>query len=783
MEANSKLTGYINWVIRWRWFVLIGCLLIVILLAIGAKNLSLASNYRAFFSKDNPDLIAFDSLEKIYTQNDNVLIILRPKTGDVFNKKTLKAVYEITEESWQIPYSTRVDSLSNYQHTWADGDNLIVEDLLPTEEISDEDIQRAKNVSLNEPFLYGRIISHDSNSTGINVRIQLPGEKLDELPSVAAYSKKLRDKYTELYPDHEIKLVGIAMLNNAFAETPIKDMQFAMPLMFAVFVLALIGFLRSGLAAGATLLLVILSTLTALGVAGYLGTFLDPVSASAPIIILTLAVADSIHIIVTFFGALSEGKNRYKAIQDSFRVNAKPVFLTSITTAIGFLSLNFSDSPPFRLLGNITAFGVMVAWLYSITFLPALLAILPIKAPKYFGLMDVLTDKLSSFVTIHNNKIIVVLGSVVLLLMISIPTIKINDKYHEYFGKELDIRPAMEFSLENINGVYVSSFSLDSGETSGVSDPEYLTKVEEFTDWLRQRPEVSHVVSFSDTMKRLNMNMNGDDPSFYRIPENRELGAQYLLLYEMSLPYGLDINDQINIDKSSLRINVTFGDVDLNQMEKNSEDASIWLKENGTLSMKDTKASGPPLMFANITRRNLNGMILGTLVGFALISIILMIALKSIRVGLISLIPNMLPVMMAFGIWAILKGQVGFAVSVIASLSIGIIVDDTVHFLSKYHLARKELGLYKKQAINYAFKTVGAALLGSSIIISAGFAMLGFSTFRVTSYMGLLTSLAMICALIMDFLLLPAILLALDREKVESATESVQIKDQIYGGV
>ena len=783
MEGNSRLTRYINWIIRWRWFVLIGCLLVVMLLAIGTKNLSLASNYRTFFSKDNPDLIAFDSLEKIYTQNDNVLIILRPKTGDVFNKKTLKAVYEITEESWQIPYSTRVDSLSNYQHTWADGDNLIVQDLLPNEEISNEDIQRAKNVSLNEPLLYGRIISHDSNSTGINVRIQLPGEKLDELPSVAAYSKNLRDKYSELYPNHEIKLVGIAMLNNAFAETPIKDMQFAMPLMFAVFVLALIGFLRSGLAAGATLLLIILSTLTALGVAGYLGTFLDPVSASAPIIILTLAVADSIHIIVTFFGSLREGKNRYEAIQESFRVNAKPVFLTSITTAIGFLSLNFSDSPPFRLLGNITAFGVMVAWLYSITFLPSLLTILPIKAPKYFGLMDVLTDKLSGFVTTHNNKIIIVLGSVVLLLMISIPTIKINDKYHEYFAKSLDIRPAMEFSLKNINGVYVSSFSLDSGETSGVSDPVYMAKVEEFTDWLRRRPEVSHVVSFSDTMKRLNMNMNADDPSFYRIPENRELGAQYLLLYEMSLPYGLDINDQINIDKSSLRINVTFGDVDLNQMEKNSEEASIWLKENGTLSMKDAKASGPPLMFANITRRNLNSMILGTLAGFSMISIIMMIALKSVRMGLISLIPNILPVMMAFGIWAILKGQVGFAVSVIASLSIGIIVDDTVHFLSKYHLARKELGLYKKQAIEYAFKTVGAALLGSSIIISAGFAMLGFSTFRVTSYMGLLTSLAIICALIMDFLLLPAILLALDREKVESAAESVQIKDKIFGGV
>jgi len=787
MEKNTKLANYINWVIRWRWFVLVGSLLIAILLGSGAKNLGLSTDYRVFFSKDNPDLLAFDTLENIYTKNDNVLFLIRPKTGDVFNNNTLTAVYEITEEAWQIPYSTRVDSLSNYQHTWADGDNLVVENLLPDNEISKNEIERVREVSLNEPFLYGRIISEDSKTTGINVRIQLPGETSEEIPAVAAYSRNLRDKYIELYPDLEIKLVGISMLNNAFAETPIKDMQFVMPLMFGVFAFALVGFLRSGLASGVTFLLVILSTVTALGVAGFLGTFLDPVSSSTPYVILTLAVADSIHLLVTFFGALRSGKNRYEAIHESFSVNAKPVFLTSITTAIGFLSLNFSDSPPFRLLGNLTAFGVMVAWFYSMTFLPAALAILPIKAPKRTSFSNGVIDKLSNFVIAQHKKIVVVLGSVVLLLMITIPTMKVNDKYQEYFSKDLDIRNAMEFSLKNLNGVYVSSFSLDSGETNGVSDPEYLSKVEQFTNWLRQRNEVSHVVSFSDTMKRLNKNMNGDDPSFYRIPENQELGAQYLLLYEMSLPYGLDVNDQIDIDKSSLRIDVTYGDVDLNQIEQSAEDASIWLKENGTATMRNAKPAGVTLMFSNITRRNIDGMILGTIVGFGLISLILMIALKSFRMGVISLIPNILPVVMAFGVWAIIKGQVGFAVSIIASLSIGIIVDDTVHFLSKYNRARKELGFDTNKAIKYAFETVGSALIGTSFIIAAGFVMLGFSTFRVTAYMGLLTSLAIISALITDFFLLPSILLILDKEKVKEKVKSLpirtKIKDLIYGGV
>ncbi len=787
MDKNSKLASYINCVIRWRWVVLVGSLLIAILLGSGAKNLGLSTNYRVFFSKDNPDLLAFDSLENIYTKNDNVLFLIRPRSGDVFNNNTLAAVYEITEEAWQIPYSTRVDSLSNYQHTWADGDNLVVEDLIPDKEISTYHIERAREVSLNEPLLYGRIISKDSKTAGINVRIQLPGVTSEEIPAVADYSKKLRDKYIELYPDLEIKLAGISMLNNAFAETPLKDMQFVMPLMFGVFVFALLLFLRSGLASGTTLLLVVLSTVTALGTAGFIGAFLDPTSSSAPYVILTLAVADSIHILVTFFGAMRSGKNRYEAIHESFSLNAKPVLLTSITTAIGFLSLNFSDSPPFRLLGNITAFGVMVAWFFSMTFLPAALAILPIKAPKTISFSNGLTEKLSNLVIVQHKKIVVVLGSLVVLLMLTIPTMKINDKYHEYFSSDLDIRSAMEFSLKNLNGVYTSSFSLDSGETNGVSDPEYLSRVEQFTNWLRQRNEVSHVVSFSDTMKRLNKNMNGDDPSFYRIPENQQLGAQYLLLYEMSLPYGLDVNDQINIDKSSLRIDVTYGDVDLNIIEQSAKDAINWLKFNGIASMQNAKPSGPTLMFANITRRNIDGMILGTIVGFGLISLILMIALKSFRMGVISLIPNILPAVMAFGVWAIIKGQVGFAVSIIASLSIGIIVDDTVHFLSKYHRARKELGFDTNKAIRYAFENVGSALVGTSFIIAAGFVMLGFSTFRVTAYMGMLTSLAIICALIADFLLLPSILLVLDKEKVKEKVNSLpqetKTKDLIYGGV
>jgi len=319
MSGSAKINSYINFVIEWRWAVLIASLLLTFGLGPGMAKLGLNNDYRVFFSEDNPDLTAFDALENTYTKNDNVLILIHPKEGNVFNQTTLGAIYEITEDSWQIPYSTRVDSITNFQHTWADGDNLIVEDLIEERYFDENKIQRAKEVSVKEPFIYKKLLSEDLKTAGINVRIQAPGESVKEVPEVAGFVRNLRDKYETKYPDQEIRLVGVSMLNNAFAETPLKDVSFVMPLMFILLTIALILFLRSLIAALVTFILVIISTITALGTAGHLGIYLDPVSAAVPYIILTLAVADAIHILVTFFHELQAGKSKSDALRESFQ--------------------------------------------------------------------------------------------------------------------------------------------------------------------------------------------------------------------------------------------------------------------------------------------------------------------------------------------------------------------------------------------------------------------------------------------------------------------------------
>ncbi len=761
----SRAERYARWVIRNRWWVLAAAFVATAGAGTGVSKLGLATDYRVFFSDDNPDLEAYEAVENIYTKNDNVLLVIRPNEGDVFTPRVLEAVRSLTEAAWQIPHGTRVDGITNFQHTWANGDELIVEDLVGDGPITPAVVARAREVSLAEPLLVGRMIAPDGRTTGINVRISLPGESQAELPATGEYVRGLLDEYRARYPDLQIHAAGIAMMNLAFAETPMKDMPVVMPFMFGVLTLSIVLFLRTFAGVAATFAVIIFSTMTAVGVAGHLGILLDPTSASAPIIILTLAVADSIHILVTWLQHLRQNPDKREALVEALKINAKPVFLTSITTAIGFLTLNFSDSPPFKLLGNITAFGVLVAWVYSMTLLPAVIAILP--GPKRLAAgsarLDRVVEMFSEFVVRRYRPVLAVMSLAAVALSLSISKLEINDHYINYFSPKLAIRQASDFTVENLTGVFNVTYSLEAGGSQEVSDPEFLRTVDDFANYLESRPEVVHVNSFTRTMKRLNMNMHADEPTEYRLPDDRGLAAQYLLLYELSLPYGLDVNDQIDIDKSSLRVDVTFaGENSVASIERENDLAREWLAANGTESMRSADATGVPVMFGKITRRNLSSMLLGTGLGFLLIAVILVVALRSPRMGIISLIPNVLPAAMAFGVWAYAVGEVGFAVSVIAGLSIGIIVDDTVHFLSKYTYAKQEMGLDAPDAVRYAFRTVGTAIIGTTFVVATGFAMLGLSTFRVTAYMGLLTSLTVACALVIDFLLLPALLLAVD---------------------
>ena len=756
--------SYAEWLIRWRYLILIATVVLVVAAAGGLRFITFKTDYRVFFSADNPQLKAFEELQDTYTKTDNVMFVLAPKDGQVFSRETLASVADLTEASWQIPYSLRVDSITNYQHTSAEGDDLIVADLAADPQQLDTDgFQAIRDIALNEPLLVNRLISENGQVTAVNVTIQLPDEGTGkEVPEITAFARDLVKKLETGNPNMDVYLTGMVIMNNSFPEVSIHDQQTLIPIMLGVVLLTLVLLLHSFTAMLATFIVIIFSIITAMGLAGWMGIALTPPSASSPTIILTLAVADCVHVLVTLLHGMRHGLEKNAAVIDSLRVNIQPVFLTSLTTIIGFLSMNFSDAPPFRDLGNIVAMGVAAAFVFSVTFLPALVSILPVRVKPGIERNTRFVDLFADFVISYRNYLFWGMGVLVLTLVSFLPRNELNDEFIKYFDETVSFRTDTEFATENITGIYTIEYSLSEGNSGGINEPAFLQDVERFAQWFRQQPHVLHVNSLTDIMKRLNKNMHGDDPEYYRLPGERNLAAQYLLLYEMSLPYGLDLNNQIDISKSATRLTVSLETVSSNELLSIEAQAQQWLHDNAPY-MKSNGAS-PSVMFAYIGQRNIRSMLTGTSVALVLISLVLIFALRSLKIGLISLVPNIAPAAMGFGLWGLLYGQVGLGLSIVAGLTLGIVVDDTVHFLSKYLRARREQGLSSEDAVRYAFHTVGIALLVTTLVLVAGFMVLTQSAFKLNSDMGLLTAITIALALAADFFFLPPLLMKLDKK-------------------
>ena len=762
-SPQSEGDAFGQWIVRWRWLVIVASLAVAAVAGMGGTRLAFNNDYRVFFSEDNPELQAFEKLQRTYTKIDNILFTLAPEDDEVFSPQMLDAVEFLTEEAWQLPYVLRVDSITNYQHTVATDDDLVVADLV--EGGADFDpaaLEAVARIATTAPALRNFLVAHEGHTTGINVTFQMPQTSMDETPEAVAAARALAHHLQSEY-DVNVHLTGMVMMNNAFFEMSMQDMGTMVPAMYVIIIAVTLFLVRSVTATIGTVFVILLSLMTAMGLAGWIGIELSPPSSAAPTIIMTLAVADSIHILVTMLSAMRRGARRREALVESLRLNMSPVLLTSVTTGIGFLSLNFSDSPPFADLGNITAIGMIAAFFYSVGFLPAFVAIVPVKARSGRSVLGTFMDQLGDWVVRNNGRVLVGFSICALALLAFIPSNDLNDDFIAYFDESVTYRADVDITTERLTGAYQLQFSLDSGSSNGVSDPAFLQRVGLFVDWLRQQPEVRHVNSITDTFKRLNKNLHGDDPAYYKLPEERRLAAQYLLLYELSLPYGLDLNNQLNVDKSSTQIVATLENMDSRRLREIAQRGEIWLEDN-TPTMAAT-GIGPAIMFAYISERNIKSMLVGTFLAVVLISLILVGVLRSPRLGALSLVPNLLPAGLAFGAWGLFVGELNMAVSMVSGMTLGIVVDDTIHFLTKYKRGRVEQGLDAPDAVRYAFANVGQAIVVTSLILIAGFSVLATSDFAMNSLMALLTAIAIGMALIADFLLLPVLLLKLDARK------------------
>lgn len=767
-----------RWLIThpWQALLLAAVLLSACLAGVGGYTYSL--DHRAFFSADNPQLAAYEQLNQDFSKTDTVLIALRPAHGEVFNPETLSLLAELTEAAWQIPYAQRVESLSNFQHVLVEDDNLTTNDLLPQEQPIDSTLAaQVRQIALDEPFLRGALVAADGQMAAVRITLNMPGiDQQQEIPEVVHAIRALVAQTAEKAPAVSFHLAGQTIANQAFPEESQADFVRVWP-WFTLTLLGALWLLFRNLKA--TLVIYTTCQLAVLAGSGLIGWFKPTINDSvivAPVMILTLAIADGIHLVIGWIQAQHQGLDKRAAMIDSLRRNIGPMTTTSVLTALGFLTLHFNDSPPFRVMGYIVAAGVMFALLFTLLVSAPLLSRLPGKPPRQIpALMRSDAQGMARLAQRLNRQRLPLLLALALLaggLLAGLLHNRINDDVVKYYTADTPFRLDMEAVNRDLTGTSELNYTLKGQGDSGILEPSYLQALDDYASWLKTQPYVAQVNSLADIIKRVNQVMHADDPAFYRIPASREEIAQLLLQYELSLPFGADLNYLLRFDRSASRLRVAVGTSSGQALLALNQRAEHWQAEHLPAQMRASGAS-LSLMFAHIGERSITGMFAGLIGSLLLASLAAAWLFGNWRHALACFFGNLLPIGMAFGAWGWLNGNIDLGLTVVMGIAFSVVIDDTIHFISKYQRARDEQQLSAGAAVESALRHVGYAIVTTSVVLGLGFAWLANSNIQITVNTAIVTCLSIVFALLVDLLLLPLLYPWLDRRPASSSATAL----------
>jgi len=735
--------------------LVIGLILIAIITS-GASFLETPTGYRAFVENDQPNYADILDLEEKYGMIDTLSFVIKPNEGNIFQKDVLKLIKELTEISWQTPHSTRVNSLTNHQYTTVDGDDINISDFVDSvESLDNSDLKELKELALKEKTLVNFILSKSAKVSFINIYLDVPDQEGFEKP--INFAEKQKKLFSEKYPEIFVTVAGSARYSHNFQTTARTDATTMYPGFLILIIFLSYIFLRSALASILSLTIIFLSILPSIGTVGWLGFEVQPPLIMAPIIILTIALAHSIHILSIALTNMSEGMNKEQAMVESMKINFTPVFLTSFTTAVGMAGVNFGKIPAFSEMANTVVIGSGYSFIFAVTLLPALFMILPVKShgsPRFvLGILNSLGKLIYKF----KFYFITFIGLASILLANQITNLYFDDDFDSYFDRVDDWVEVKNIVNDEFGSSFFIFANISSEKTDGITSPGYLEKLDEFAKWLEAQDEVTTVTTVADVIKTLNKNMNGGSEEYYSIPNDKSLNAQYLLLYEFSVPYGMDLKNQMTADKAESRLLIRMNMITSRESILFNEKVNLWNEENlGTF--KSRGVVGIPIMMPYVYRENTNGLMRGLLFSFSLIVIVIGLSLRSFRFGLISIVPNIVPFILAYGILAMFTHIVSFSHTVSILISIGLVVDATIHFLTKFKKANT-LNLSQEDAIQYCFKYVGYPIIIASVCLFCGFLFLLQSSFMTNFILGGMCALIIIIALFIDLLLLPALLL------------------------
>ena len=750
-------------IIRYRPLCIIISLLILAGLAQGLSKINFNPDINAFFPENDTLTTSHLSIEDTYSSMDNAVIGIGVKEGTVFTNEVLSLIEDLTERAWKTPHSLRVDSLSNYSYVSADGDDLYIEPFLEGSSTYDLKTLKEKELIIEEEELaYGAIISKDKKTSLINIVFDPPRKDIEaEYQESLNYVLGFLEEARKNHPEVDLIISGIVYMEYQSPMLLKAQMPKLMPTAILVILLTLFLLLRSLVAVAGSFLVILMSVVSAMGSIGFMSGDIAQPFIMVPILIATLAVADCVHLFTLYFQNLDSSRKSKEAMLESLKLNLQPLFLTSLTTAIGFLSLNLAPVEPLRGIGNGVAVGVFLAFIFTVLLLAPIVSYFNVKQSKNINFQKNIARKLGRFSIKNYKRLLVIVPVISCFLMAFIPLNKTNDNPLEFYSERYTTSAAdSKWISQRIGGTFPVSYELYSQGI--VSDPEFLREVDKFSEWLASNKEVLHVSSLSKIMKNLNKTLHGKQEEWNIIPTEPDLSAQYLFFYEMSLPYGLDLTNSISQNKESIKLVASLKELGSLEYREFAKKVENYASQNMPEDMVSIGTGTRPI-FAFMSNMLITQLTYALGIGIVLITATIILFFRSLRYGMLTSVTNLLPIGVAFGIWAIVSGEISMLVGIGMGTTLGIIVDFTVHFLSKYLHARRQKNLSAEEAVEYAFETVGFALIITSFSLILGFLVLLQAFFIPIHGFVLFSSIAFLSALIIDLLLFPALLITWDK--------------------
>ena len=763
--------NFVEKIIKFKWFIAIIIPVIAITLSLQLKHLSFEGSYRIWFAEDSKIIKNYDNFRDIFG-NDQAITVTFKNEDTVFNKESLGVIQRITDKFWQTEYITRVDSLTNYQYVHTDKeypDEIIVEDFIEDIDALDEKtLEEKKQIVLNEDAIINRLISSDAKTTTIVARLS---PQAGESPEVSLKLKALTEAI--IAPEiqkygYQFYLNGGPIVNSSFIEIAQADGALFTPLTLVISMLILLIIFKKFSSMLTSISIVIFTILIVLSIQVVLGYKLNNFTVNMPVFITAIGIADAMHILWIYTVARKKGMDNETAIHYSVRKNFLPILFTSLTTAVGFASLGISNVIPIKTLGIATANAAILAFLLTILFVPAILAILKpkiepqddsenksTKFAKWYG----------AFIVKFDKRIFIATLFLFIGLGYGITKVQVDSNTVRYFKEDVPWRQTVNFIQDNISGPMTYEIIVDSKQKDGIKDPKFLLEVERFYEafYAEFPKEVRHITSLLQVVKKFNEVMANSKT----VPDNQNLIAQYLLLYTLSLPQGMEINDQMDIEERQFRISAAMNVTNTSKDLKMLHWVNNWWETNTEYS---ARVDGQTAMFAHMQHDVTDTLIKSISIAIVVVSIMMLLIFRNLKMLPIYVLPNILPIALVVGLMGWLSIDIDIGVAIAGAIIIGVAVDDTIHFLVKYFEVRKT-GANMQDSLTYVMQYAGSAIIFTTIILSLAFSVFVFSDFLPNYMFGVVTASALVIAVIADLLMLPAILSMIENCKTKKEKE------------